>query len=246
MTSSKRARAIRTSSQASAPTTGSPRTYWLLGGLALVVVIAIVVAVAASGGGSGTDSTANGGKASNHEIGLVGVDGDALPKYSQVGTDPAIGSPVPTLSGLSVLDGSDMEIKPGGKPMVIAFLAHWCPHCQAELPRLVSVAKTGALKGIDVYAVATGTSAQAPNYPPSAWLKREHWPFPAMADSDRAAAADAFGLASYPYLVFVDAQGKVVGRASGELEPKALVSIFSALAAGKPLPDIVSGAASSG
>ena len=93
------------------------------------------------------------------------------------------------------------------------------PALPGELPRLVTLANSGALDGIDVYAVATGTSADSPNYPPSAWLKREHWPFPAMADSDRTAAANAFGLSSYPYLVFVDAHGKVVGRASGELAP---------------------------
>jgi thiol-disulfide isomerase/thioredoxin len=244
MTSGTRSRAVRAASPRPTRTSRDPRRFWLLGGLAVVVVIAIVVAVAASGGGSKRDSTANGGRASSHEIGLVGVDGDALPTYTNVGSDRGIGLTVPTLSGISVLDGSKLQIKPAGKPMAIIFLAHWCPHCQLELPRLVSAAKKGALDGIDVYAVATGTNATYPNYPPSAWLEREHWPFPALADSERTTAAAAFGLVSYPYMVFADAQGKVVGRVSGELSPADLVKVFSALAAGTPLPKIVGGAAS--
>ena len=52
------------------------------------------------------------------------------------------------------------------------FLAHWCPHCQAEMPRLVALAKAGKLDGVDVTGVATGTNPGYPNYPPSAWLKK--------------------------------------------------------------------------
>jgi len=217
----------------------------MFGGVAAVVAVAIIVAVTVSSGGSDENqTTANGGTSPSHEIGQVEVAGEALPTYVKATTDPAVGSAVPALSGISVLDGSKMQIKPGDKPMVIAFLAHWCPHCQRELPLLVSAAKTGALDGIDVYAVATGTDADYPNYPPSAWLEREHWPFPAMADTRQFVAARAFGLPSYPYLVFVDARGKVAGRISGELAREDLVSIFTALAAGKRLPGVVSGAAS--
>jgi thiol-disulfide isomerase/thioredoxin len=137
-----------------------------------------------------------------------------------------------------------VTIAPTVKPQVVMFLAHWCPHCQAEVPRIVDLAKMGAFKGIDVAAVATGTSPEAPNYPPSAWLKRENWPFPVMVDSASGTAAEAFGLSSYPYFVFVDAQGAVVGRAAGEIPPSDLQKILNALEAGNPLPK-GSGASSS-
>ena len=52
----------------------------------------------------------------------------------------------------------------------------------------------------------------APNYPPSAWLEREDWPFPVMADSPTGTAAEAYGLTAYPVLRAGDADGKVAGR----------------------------------
>jgi thiol-disulfide isomerase/thioredoxin len=119
---------------------------------------------------------------------------------------------------------------------VVLFVAHWCPHCQAEVPRIVKLAKKKAFKGIAVSTVATGTNPGYPNYPPSAWLRREHWPFPVMVDSQLQTAAVAYGLPSYPYFVFVDAQGKVAGRASGEIAPSDLKKVLTALAAGKSLP----------
>ena len=45
------------------------------------------------------------------------------------------------------------------------FLAHWCPHCQAEVPRLVELAEQGAFDGVDVTAVATGTNADGAQLP---------------------------------------------------------------------------------
>ena len=63
--------------------------------------------------------------------------------------------------------------------MAIWFVAHWCPHCQAEVPRIVALAEQGRLpEGVDVAAVSTAVDATAPNYPPSAWLDRVGWPFP--------------------------------------------------------------------
>ena len=45
------------------------------------------------------------------------------------------------------------------------FLAHWCPHCQAEVPRLVSLAKGAQIAGVDLVGIPTNTTDQAPNYP---------------------------------------------------------------------------------
>jgi cytochrome c biogenesis protein CcmG, thiol:disulfide interchange protein DsbE len=220
-----------------APAARRNRTWWIWGGVAAVFIVAIVVAVVASGGGDDAKATA-------HETGAVTVDGTPLPQYdSDAGVDSAIGDTIPTLTGVT-FDGSKVTIAPTGKPQVVMFLAHWCPHCQAEVPRIVDLAKQGAFKGMDVAAVATGTSAEAPNYPPSAWLERENWPFPVMVDSLSGTAAQAYGLSSYPYFVFVDAEGKVAGRAVGEIAPSDLQKILNALEAGKPLPK-GSGASSS-
>jgi len=147
----------------------------VLGGLALVVVIAGVIALASSGG---DDRASSGSKSPSHETGPVTVDGAPLPRFpgpDQV--DPAVGDTAPTLVGTS-FDSSPITITATGKPQVVVFVAHWCPHCQAEVPRIVALAKEGGLDGLTVSAVATGTSADQPNYPPSAWLAREKWQFP--------------------------------------------------------------------
>ena len=177
------------------------RSWLILGAVALVLVVAVVIAVSASGGDSES------AKATDHETGAVTVEGDALPRYTDTSVDTAIGDTIPTLSGVS-FDGSPVTIAPTGKPQVVIFVAHWCPHCQREVPSIVEVAKEGAFKGIDVATVATGTNATYPNYPPSAWLKRENWPFPVMVDSPQQTAAVAYGLSAYPYFVAVNAEGK--------------------------------------
>jgi thiol-disulfide isomerase/thioredoxin len=202
----------------------------LWGGLAAVVVIAIIVAVVAGSGGDDANAT-------KWETAAVTVKGTPLPKYdSEVSPDPAVGETPPTLTGKSIYTGDPITIAPNGKPQMVVFVAHWCPHCQAEVPRLVSLAKQGVFDGVDVTAVATATSDQAPNYPPSAWLKGEDWPFPVMADSPRATAADAYGLSAYPYFVMIGADGKVAGRGTGELAPADIKANIAALKRGEPLP----------
>jgi cytochrome c biogenesis protein CcmG/thiol:disulfide interchange protein DsbE len=214
------------------------RTWLILGAVALVLIVAVVIAASASGGG---DQAA---KATDNETGTVTVDGAALPRYGDTSIDTAIGDTIPTLSGVS-FDGSPVTIGPTGKPGVVIFVAHWCPHCQREVPLIVDLAKSGGFKGIDVATVATGTNATYPNYPPSAWLKRENWPFPVMVDSLQQTAAVAYGLSAYPYFVAVNAKGQVVGRETGEIAPADIKKILSALAAGKPLPNVGGSSSSS-
>ena len=162
------------------------RTGIVLGAVAAVVAIAVIVAVAASGGGSDSSSkggNGGGGSSTAVEVAPVQVTGTSLPDVPSNGTDKAIGMTVPSLSGQSLFDGSAMNIAPTGKPMAIVYLAHWCPHCQAEVPRLVALAKAGKLAGVDVYGVAAAGHDELPNYPPSAWLEDEAWTFPTMVDS---------------------------------------------------------------
>jgi cytochrome c biogenesis protein CcmG/thiol:disulfide interchange protein DsbE len=206
---------------------------FLWGGLAFVVVIAIVVAVVSSGSGDSADAT-------KWETAPVKVSGTPLPGYDAgVSPDPAVGETIPTLTGRSIDDGGTVTIGPDtgrGEPQRLVFVAHWCPHCQAEVPRLVQLAKDGVFDGVQVSAVATGTNEQADNYPPSAWLQREDWPFPVLADSPNGTAAKAYGLTSYPYFVLVHADGTVAGRGSGELPVEQITADVKALLAGDAPP----------
>ncbi|MFM9014446.1 MAG: TlpA family protein disulfide reductase, partial [Gemmatimonadota bacterium] len=124
-----------------------------------------------------------------------------------------------------------------GKPQVIVFFAHWCPHCQREVPIIVSLAKGGTFDGIALGGVSTGTTDQAVNYPPSAWLDRVGWPAPVLVDTANQTAAEAYGLTGYPFLVFVNEDGTVAGRWSGEMPEADLEAVVEAFKAGTtPLP----------
>ena len=120
-----------------------------------------------------------------------------------------------------------MAIVHDGRPKLVLFVAHWCPHCQREVPALASwLRSNGKPPGVYLYAVATGTTSDRPNYPPSAWLQREGWTVTTIADDGNETAADAFGLSAYPFFVAVDGSGKVVARASGELSISSLQTLL--------------------
>lgn len=178
---------------------------------ALVVVVGIVVALA------GDPSTSN-SRDKTTAYGTVVIEGASLPAFQSTSEDAAAGATPPLVEGV---DSAGQPVSIGGgrgsQPTMIVFLAHWCPHCQRELPLLVKMMAGGDLAGLRIVAVLTGTSADRPNFPPQAWLDREGWKDEVLLDDESSAAAQSYGLSSYPYLVFLDAEGKVVARASGEL-----------------------------
>jgi thiol-disulfide isomerase/thioredoxin len=177
-----------------------------------VVLVAVavlgVVAVVASRGGS--DGAADGVEQTRP----VEVVGEALPVLTP-GQDPAVGREAPTLEGRS-FDGEPVVLGDGG-PAVLVFVAHWCPHCQREVPVLSEWLRDGGPEGVEVAFVATGTSAARPNHPPSSWLEEERIDAPVLADDASGTAAAAYGLSAYPFFVALDADGTVRARDSGEI-----------------------------
>jgi cytochrome c biogenesis protein CcmG, thiol:disulfide interchange protein DsbE len=139
-------------------------------------------------------------------------------------TDPGLNKKPPELSG-QTFDGSTISIVPGGKQKLVIFVAHWCPHCRAEVPRIVQwMASTQKPANLDIVAVSTAVSREPVNYPPSAWFQREKFSVPVLTDDKANTAANAWGLPGYPYLVMVRADGTVAARTSGELDPAGLAA----------------------
>jgi cytochrome c biogenesis protein CcmG, thiol:disulfide interchange protein DsbE len=206
--------------------------------IAAAVLVALVAAlVAGSDDGDGGDSTAtgtgtgtDGGAPTVPDDSPVTVTGTDLPAYEGDAADPAVGTPMPTLEG-TALDGSSLTIPSTGRPTMIIFLAHWCPHCQAEVPVVQDWVHGGGLPaGVDLVSVSTATDPARPNYPPSEWLAREGWTAPVLVDGNEAALAAA-GVSAFPFFVAVDADGDVVERTSGELTESQLSDVADGLAA---------------
>ncbi len=180
---------------------------WVVVGI--VVVIAAVAAVVASNGG--------GSASKRKETAPVQVQGEALPAYDSSAPDTAIGLTIPAVTGTN-FDGTPVAITNDGKAKVLMFVAHWCPHCQREVPLLAPDLRAHPLpSGVEMVTVSTSVNASAPNYPPSKWLAGVQWPEPVLRDDGKGTAANAFGLQSFPYFVFVDAHNRVVSRTSGEI-----------------------------
>ena len=144
------------------------------------------------------------------------ISGDPLPQFENPNSDPAVGLAAPEVSGTD-FTGRATAIKADGRPKVVIFLAHWCPHCQAEVPLIQTwVSAGGVPEGVDLVSVVTGIDPTAPNYPPEAWLRREGWTVPVIVDPTNSVAS-AYGLPAYPFWVFIGPDGKVVARAVGEM-----------------------------
>ena len=198
----------------------------------LIIVVGVIVVILGLAGiavlaGGGDDSSSGGvvdpsetTSAPSGEVEQnrpIEVEGANVPTLADVDPDPALGMAFPTINGQS-FDGTPVTI--GGAsdgPTMIVYLAHWCPHCNAEVPELIELNnRDGVPADMRVVAVSTAVDNTAPNYPPSKWLQDEEWPWETMADDANSSAFILGGGSGFPYLVILDADGNILARDSGE------------------------------
>jgi len=146
------------------------------------------------------------------------VSGDVLPQLLTSVGDAAVGLPAPTITGENFA-GEAVAIAADGTPTAIVFLAHWCPHCQTEVPRVQAWLNSGGgVDGVEIVSVSTSVSAARANYPPSDWLEREQWSPDVLLDDATGSVHRSFGGGGFPYWVFLNADGTVAARTAGELD----------------------------
>ena len=190
----------------------------------VLVVIGIAGAVSLGTAGGSTTPAANSGVTvpggvAAAEFQEVSVTGDKLAPLPESGDDPAVGKAAPTLTGYD-LAGRPAKIDPGsdGKATMVVFLAHWCPHCNYEIPVLNEWKEKGLVPpNLRVVGITTASRPDQANWPPSKWLVAKKWTFDQFADSEKQDASAAYGVGGYPFLVFIDAAGNVTSRTSGEV-----------------------------
>ena len=211
--------------QKSQPSNGK----WVVLAIVAAIATALLVAVVVGGDeGSGTTNSLPGGDVLTQENQPVVIEGTALESLGDEAIDPMLGQVAPTLNG-ATFDGSGVSVTPGdGQAYMIVFLAHWCPHCNREVPRLIEWQASGAVPSeLQVVGVSTAVASDRPNYPPSQWVVEKGWTWPILADSSSREAAEAYGVSGFPFFVIVGADGTVKARVSGEVEIPALTQIVS-------------------
>lgn len=200
------------------------RTLIIIVGVIVVILGLAGIAVLAGGG----DDSSSGGVVDPSEtiaapsgeleqIRPIGAEGSNVPTLDRTDPDPAFGMAFPVITGES-FDGTPVSI--GGAsdgPTMVVYLAHWCPHCNAEIPELIELDnRDGVPADMRVVGVSTAVNNTAPNYPPSKWLQDRDWPWETMADDVNSSAFVLGGGSGFPYLVILDADGNVLARDSGE------------------------------
>ena len=171
------------------------------------------------------------GNSGSSEFGEPTVDGDALPFFQSTAGDIAIGQTAPVVTGQD-FDGEAVVVGETGTPTAIVFLAHWCSHCQAEVPRVQEwLNNGGGVEGVKIVSVATSMNSARSNFPPSAWLEREGWTSPVLLDDTDSTALQAYGAGGFPYWVFLNADGTVAARSAGQLDVPQLEAFMNTIAA---------------
>lgn len=166
------------------------------------------------------------------EVGAVDVDGDVLPPLLDESADTAIGLQVPVLVGYDI-DGRPIKIDPATDgPTMVVFVAHWCPHCNEEIPKLNRMRAYAQFpEELNIVAVSTAVAPDRPNFPATEWLDQDmEWKYPSMLDGldmttnpPTFIAADAYGVTGFPFVALVDGDGAVVDRWSGERDPEEIL-----------------------
>lgn len=200
---------------------------FMLGVVGIVVVGLLLVAFLAKGHKSVVtgDPTA-----------AVAISGTPLSQMPASGltdstNDPSYGAVAPTLVGTG-FDDSNVTIQPDGRYKAVYFIAHWCPHCQKEVPLIQELISEGKVPAnMDIYAVSTSVKPDAGNYPPGVWLNRIKLQATIMRDDANSQALIAYGGGGFPYAVYLDGNNKVIGRSSGELGKDGIAAMWSQVSA---------------
>ncbi len=150
-------------------------------------------------------------------FGEVTVVGESLSFLEDPTTDPDLGSTAPTVSG-GDWDANQYSIAEDGRSKIVLFLAHWCPHCQNEVPVVQSWIDSGGLPSdVDMYSITVLSDKLRPNWPSQDWLEDEGWTVPVIMDDTESSAAIAYGMRGTPFYVVLDGANTNIGRFSGEV-----------------------------
>lgn len=193
------------------------------------IALAAMLTFAACGGSDSTSETAvadvdavgdSGAAPADPAVlevsGSLEIEGAALAPLVDPDADAARGEMAPVITG-QTFDGTDITIGgPTDGPTMLVFLAHWCPHCNDEIPELNTLRDQGALPDdLNIIGISTAVVDDRVNYPPSEWITEKDFTWPVLADTLPSDAFQAYGGSGFPYTVMLLPDGTVNARKSG-------------------------------
>jgi thiol-disulfide isomerase/thioredoxin len=199
--------AIRSNRHTAARRRTRQRRTWI-GAIGAVAVVGLAVALVLILTTNGTSPTA------------VTVSGPARTAMLQTGDK------IPDFSGPGLTGGRVSWKQFEGHPAVVEVWAPWCPHCQAELPVMGTVAPK--FPGVKVVMIETAMG-QEPGPSGEGFFMQHHLTFPSAVDDANGTLARAFGVQGFPTVYFVGSDGRVVDSFSGEAPASMLAQKFQEL-----------------
>jgi cytochrome c biogenesis protein CcmG/thiol:disulfide interchange protein DsbE len=144
------------------------------------------------------------------------VIGEALPPLEDTQNDAAVDMASPVVVG-ATFDGTEVSIGgPTDGPTMLVFLAHWCAHCNDEIPEIVKLRDRGDLPdNLNIIGVSTAVYDDRDNFPPSSWIVGKDWTWPVLADTADSEAIQLYGGTGFPFTVMLNADGTVNARKGG-------------------------------
>lgn len=133
----------------------------------------------------------------------------------------AIGQAAPDFE-LQTIEGKSYKLSDlKGKPVMINFFATWCPPCRAEMPALQEAFAEYEAEGFIILAVNLNESDVAIR----SFIERYNLTFPIIVDKQDK-VSKAYDIVPLPTSYFVDRNGIVQGKWTGEIRKEQLRALI--------------------
>lgn len=121
---------------------------------------------------------------------------------------------------LQDLEGKEISLSDfKGKGVIVNFWATYCPPCEKEMPYLNNVYQAYKDKGIEILAV----NAKEPRILVSPFVEEKNLSFPILLDRT-GTTVDQYKILNLPITFFIDEDGVIIEKFSGELTEKKIRS----------------------
>ena len=94
-----------------------------------------------------------------------------------------------------------------GKPVLLIFIATWCPTCRSEMPHYKSIYETYGKQGLEVVNI----DIEEPKNKVSLFAEKYGVPYRMLLD-EKGEVARKYGIVGIPAMVLVDKDGNILSR----------------------------------